>query len=130
MKTRPNSRHFVSGASGDYPTHVISTNRLSSSLHFHKNVQTHEMSIPAPQLKDRGNKALQEYLDKVVSDKEVPAVSLGVTNKDGELWFGCGGDRVFGEPDEGQITQDTSKSRCMWLSDENADTMQYFSYSP
>ena len=67
------------------------------------------MAIPTPQLKDSGKKALQDYLDKVVSDREVPAVSLGVTNKDGELWFGCGGDRVFGQPEEGQITPDTSE---------------------
>lgn len=66
------------------------------------------MSIPVTTLKESGKQALEEYLDKVVQDREVPAVSLGVTNKDGELWFGCGGDRVFGQPEEGQITPDTS----------------------
>lgn len=67
------------------------------------------MPIPTPNLKSAGSQALQDYLDKVVKDGEVPAVSLGVTNKDGELWFGCGGDRIFGQPDEGQITPDTSE---------------------
>lgn len=78
------------------------------------------MSMAAPQLKASGKQALQEYLDKVVGDKDVPAVSMGVTNKDGELWFGCGGDRVFGKPDEGQINPDTSEigqSTCPILDD-------------
>lgn len=87
------------------------------------------MSVPAPQLKDSGKQALQKYLDKVVNDKEVPAVSLGVTNKDGELWFGCGGDRVFGEPDQGQITEDTGEYFQTREFGETADSKQSFSYS-
>jgi hypothetical protein len=67
------------------------------------------MSGSAAQLNSTGKQALQDYLDKVVRDREVPAVSLGVTNKDGELWFGCGGERVFGQPEEGQIGPDTSR---------------------
>lgn len=68
------------------------------------------MSVPTPHLNSSGKQALDDYLAKVVKDRRVPATTLGVTNKDGELWFGCGGDRVFGQPDEGQISSDTSMS--------------------
>jgi hypothetical protein len=67
------------------------------------------MPVPTPHLKSSAKQALDQYLAKVVHDRKVPATTLGVTNKDGELWFGCGGERVFGQPDEGQISPDTSE---------------------
>lgn len=68
------------------------------------------MSVPVPQLKQTGKEALDQFLQKTVQDKRVPAAFLGATNKDGELYFECGGDRVFGKPDEGQVTPDTGQS--------------------
>jgi len=68
------------------------------------------MSVPVPQLKQTGKQALDRFLQKTVHDKKVPAAFLGATNKDGELYFECGGDRVFGKPDEGQVTLDTGQS--------------------
>jgi hypothetical protein len=67
------------------------------------------MSVPVPQLKQTGKEALDQFLQKTVQDKKVPATFLGATNKDGELYFDCGGDRVFGKPDEGQVTHDTGQ---------------------
>lgn len=66
------------------------------------------MSTPAPHLKSSGKKALDEFLSKTVSERKVPATFLGVTNKDGELYFDCGGERVFGKPEEGNVSPDTS----------------------
>jgi hypothetical protein len=68
------------------------------------------MPVPTPQLKESGRGALDEYLKKVDSDRRVPATFLGATNKDGEMYFGCAGDRVFGKPDEGKVTPDSGKS--------------------
>jgi methyl acetate hydrolase len=67
------------------------------------------MSTPSPQLKSSGKQALDDFLSKTVSERKVPAAFLGATNKDGELYFKCGGERVFGKPDEGDVTPDTSK---------------------
>jgi hypothetical protein len=73
--------------------------------------QTSIMSVPSPRFKDTGKKALDEFLHTTVKDRKVPAVFLGATDKNGELYFNCGGDRVFGKPDEGQVTPDTGESR-------------------
>jgi hypothetical protein len=69
------------------------------------------MSVPSPRFKDTGKKALDEFLHTTVKDRKVPAVFLGATDKNGELYFNCGGERVFGKPDEGQVTPDTGESR-------------------
>jgi hypothetical protein len=73
--------------------------------------QTSIMSVPSPRFKDTGKKALDEFLHTTVKDRKVPAVFLGATDKNGELYFNCGGDRVFGKPDEGQVTPDTGELR-------------------
>jgi methyl acetate hydrolase len=67
------------------------------------------MSVPSPRIKDTGKKPLDDFLQKIVTDRNVPAVFLGATDKNGELYFNCGGDRVFGKPDEGQVTPDTGE---------------------
>jgi methyl acetate hydrolase len=67
------------------------------------------MSVPVAHFKQTGKEALDQFLQKTVQDKKVPATFLGVTNKDGELYFDCGGDRVYGKPDEGQVTPDTGE---------------------
>jgi hypothetical protein len=71
------------------------------------------MSVPSPRFKDTGKKALDEFLHATVKDRKVPAVFLGATDKNGELYFDCGGERVFGKPDEGQVTPDTGEQR-LW----------------
>lgn len=89
------------------------------------------MAIPTPTLKQSGKQALEEFLQQTNKDHKVPAVSLGVTNKDGELWFGCGGERVFGQPNEGQINDETGASGFgFMLSRAGADKRQYSSSSP
>ena len=78
------------------------------------------MSIPVPQLKQTGKAALDQFLQKTIQDKKVPAAFLGATNKDGELYFECEGDRVFGKPDEGQVTPETGQS---YIIRSSCDTM-------
>lgn len=65
------------------------------------------MSVPTPKLKEIGKETLDEFLRKTVESRKVPATFLGVTNKDGELYFNCAGERVFGKAEEGQVTPDT-----------------------
>ena len=67
------------------------------------------MSVPTPQLNSNGKHALEEFLQKTTKDRQVPAAFLGVTNKDGEMYFGCAGERVFGIPEEGEVKPDTSE---------------------
>jgi hypothetical protein len=69
------------------------------------------MSVPVPEF--TGNEALNEFLQKTVRDRKVPATFLGVTDKNGELYFDCGGDRVFGKSAEGQVTPETGTYRDM-----------------
>jgi methyl acetate hydrolase len=65
------------------------------------------MSVPSPKLKSTGKEALDALLEKTVKDRRVPAAFFGVTDKNGELYFDCGGERVFGQKEEGQVTPDT-----------------------
>ena len=67
------------------------------------------MSVPSPSFKDTGKKALDDLLEKTVQERKVPAAFFGATDKNGELYFNCGGERVFGKPDEGQVTPDTGE---------------------
>jgi len=63
------------------------------------------MSVPTPEF--TGKDALDGLLKITVKDRKVPAAFFGVTDKNGELYFDCGGDRVFGNAEEGQVTPDT-----------------------
>lgn len=65
------------------------------------------MSVPNP--KFVGKEALDKLLKSTAKDRQVPAVFFGVTDKNGELYFDCGGERIFGKPDEGQVTPDTGQ---------------------
>ena len=87
------------------------------------------MTVPVPQLKQTGKEALDQFLQKIVQDKKVPAAFLGATNKDGELYFECGGDRVFGKPDEGQVTPDTGQLylKARWNTISDISVLQLFS---
>jgi len=69
------------------------------------------MSVPSPSFKDSGKKALDDLLERTIRERKVPAAFFGATDKNGELYFNCGGERVFGSPDEGQVTPDTGEFR-------------------
>lgn len=59
-------------------------------------------------LKPGGKQALDAFLDEVVRGRQVPAAFLGATTGDEEIYFACGGDKVFGRPEQGQVNADSS----------------------
>jgi len=65
--------------------------------------------MPAPKLDASGKAALDTLLKDTVESRNVPATYFGATTADGELYFNCAGERVFGEPDKGMVNEDTSK---------------------
>ena len=69
------------------------------------------MALPLPTLTTSGKQALDQSLNKTVEAQRVPAVFFGATNAKQEIYFECGGDRVFGRPDEGKVTPDTCELR-------------------
>jgi hypothetical protein len=66
------------------------------------------MPIP-PKLSAKGAAALDELLKTSVEGRTVPATYFGATTADGPLYFNCAGERVFGEPDKGEVTEGTSE---------------------
>lgn len=64
-----------------------------------------------PRLSDEAKAALDAVLAK--HQDKVPAVSFGVTTKDGVVYTGYHGSRVYGKPEEGQVDKSTSESPVM-----------------
>lgn len=52
---------------------------------------------------------LDKWLDDTVASGIVPAVFTAVATKDEILYFNCKGEKVLGEPDKGQVNEDTSE---------------------
>lgn len=65
---------------------------------------------PKPKLSPAGSAALDALLKETVESRVIPATYFGVTGADGELYFNCAGDKVFGSPEQGQVDADTSES--------------------
>ncbi|BEI82851.1 hypothetical protein CcaverHIS002_0307190 [Cutaneotrichosporon cavernicola] len=63
---------------------------------------------PKPQLSADSKAALDALLAEKVAEKKIPAIFFGASNADGELYFNAMGDKVFGEPDKGQIDENTT----------------------
>lgn len=63
-----------------------------------------------PRLSAEGKAALDALLAKAVAGRTVPALHFAATTKDGVLYAGQAGERVFGEPDKGQVNAETSES--------------------
>lgn len=68
------------------------------------------ISAQPAQLTPEGKKALDDLLDGFVAEKRIPAITFGATTADGLIYFNAKGDKVFGEPDKGQIDENTSTS--------------------
>lgn len=62
-----------------------------------------------PTISAKGKALLDEQLAKAVADPKQPAQFFGVASADDILYYNCGGDRVFGHPEKGQVTEDTSE---------------------
>lgn len=66
--------------------------------------------MTGPILSDKGTQAIDGLISSLVRDGHVPALYLGATSKDGELYWGRGGNRMWGQPAEGLVSDDTSQS--------------------
>lgn len=71
---------------------------------------TKSQASKVPRLSAEGKAALDELLAKAVESRTVPALHFAVTTKDGVLYQGQAGERVFGEPEKGNVGPDTSES--------------------
>lgn len=65
------------------------------------------MTKSSPTISPEGAAKLSELLHKVVDSREVPAVFFGATTADEELYFDQYGEKVFGQPESGQVDADT-----------------------
>lgn len=63
-----------------------------------------------PRLSAEGKAALDALLAKAVATRTVPALHFAATTKDGVLYAGQAGERVFGEPEKGPVDEQTSES--------------------
>lgn len=82
---------------------------------------------------------LQAALDAVLEKwaPKLPGIAFGVTTGEGAIYAGYAGDRVYGEPDHGQIGKDTSESpstspktmrlsiSCSYLADTSVHAVQH-----
>lgn len=63
---------------------------------------------PKPQLKPQAKQTLDEILHQAVSSRQTPAVFLGATNEEEEVYWACEGEKEFGEGGE-EVTEDTGE---------------------
>ena len=64
---------------------------------------------PLPHLKPQAKQTLDDLLHSTVSSHQTPAVFLGATNEREEVYWGCEGEKEFGEGGE-EVTEDTGES--------------------
>jgi len=64
-----------------------------------------------PKLSSAGRRALDALLHQRVASRTLPALHFGATTSAGTLYLNCAGDRVFGEPEKGQVDRDTSENQ-------------------
>lgn len=68
------------------------------------------MALPLPQLSPEGKANIDRWLAETVdSHFQTPALFVGATTAESEIYFNCRGDQVYGKPDEGQVDADTSE---------------------
>lgn len=73
-----------------------------------------------PTIGTQGRAALDRWLEETVASRVTPALFVGVASKDEVLYWRCMGEKVLGEPEKGEVNDDTSESgrRCLpaaWL---------------
>ena len=64
---------------------------------------------PLPHLKPHAKQTLDDLLHSTVKSHSTPAVFLGATNEREEVYWGCEGEKEFGEGGE-EVTEDTGES--------------------
>lgn len=62
-----------------------------------------------PILSAKGKAALDELLTSRVESRNIPAATFGVTSADGEIYFNHAGERIFGQPEKGNVDDKTSE---------------------
>lgn len=67
------------------------------------------ISQQAPKLSPAGVAALDTLLKETVEQRVLPATYFGVAGPDGEIYFNCAGEKVFGQPEHGEVNPDTSE---------------------
>lgn len=66
---------------------------------------------PPPCLADTAKASLDAFLHESVISRKYPAITLGAIGAQGDpVYFACEGDKVFGEPDKGQVDDGTCAS--------------------
>jgi hypothetical protein len=66
--------------------------------------------MPAPQLSKEGAASIDKFLREAVARKHIPALFLGATNQDEEIYYNQAGLMRFAEEDSGEVNKDTGKS--------------------
>ncbi|KAL8286141.1 hypothetical protein RQP46_004629 [Phenoliferia psychrophenolica] len=66
------------------------------------------MSLPFPTLSPGGQERLDAYLTTTVAGREVPALFFGATNAKETIYQSQAGERVFGQPEKGEVDADTT----------------------
>lgn len=61
-----------------------------------------------PTITSEGCAKIDSFLGSVVDSRRVPAMFLGATNAQEEIYWSCAGDKVFGDPSQGEVNSDTS----------------------
>lgn len=63
-----------------------------------------------PSISAKGKAALDELLAARVGSGRIPATTFGATTTEGPIYFATKGERVLGDPDNGEIDDKTSES--------------------
>lgn len=61
-----------------------------------------------PTITAEGRERLDKYLHEHATSGQIPAMFLGATTAEDEIYFGSEGDRYYGEPDKGKVDGDTT----------------------
>jgi hypothetical protein len=61
-----------------------------------------------PTITSEGRAQIDSFLSSVVGSRRVPAMFVGATNAQEEIYWSCAGDKVFGDPSQGEVNSDTS----------------------
>lgn len=68
------------------------------------------MGSHLPALKADSKARLSAYIQDTARSGNFPAIFAGVTNAKETLYFDQAGDRVLGQPDKGEVQEETRKS--------------------
>lgn len=70
--------------------------------------------MPSPNLSAEGKRAVGAWLDAEVAKGTHPAIFAAIATADEMLYFNAKGDRVFAQPEKGQVDEDTGEWWARW----------------